>query len=615
MNRFFLAHPEVFHLLHDSVIATDLEGTVLDCNEACEKIYGYSPDEFIGRSVAVLYPPSQVPKMKSLMETVMARGRADGEFLNLTKDGREIWIQLSVSLLQDAEGKPYGMMGFSIDITEQKSVELARREADELGRAARAAAGVGVWHLDFKKKEVGWDEQSSLLLGLPPNAKPSLALFLSCIHPEDRAHVHGLLSEPMPPDSQYAGEYRVTDEDGSTRYLLSRGRTFYDDAGRPDRMVGVSSDITPRKRAEEELRRAEAKYRVFFDSPFVGVASGNLERITDANDTFCKLLGYKREDLTSGAVRWQDVTPSEYLTKDYALLQEMLEKGTGTPIEKEYIRGDGSRIRVILGSSLVSREPIEWSCFILDITQQHRALAALRSGEQMAAAARLGSSLAHEINNPLASLTNIVYLLRNGKGAGSDDLLIAAQEALERVTRITRQMIGIYSERETAAEFDIGNVLEDTLASYSARTRAKNVRIAKRNELLHGTFLGVEPEFRRMLSSLLENAVEHARPGGLVNVRLYHGREWGTKQRSGIKVFISDNGPGIASTQLANLFEPFQSTKARKGSGLGLWTCRGIAEKHGGSVRVRSSTREGKSGTAVMVFLPETPAGMSHRSH
>jgi signal transduction histidine kinase len=226
----------------------------------------------------------------------------------------------------------------------------------------------------------------------------------------------------------------------------------------------------------------------------------------------------------------------------------------------------------------------------------------------MAAAARLGSSLAHEINNPLASLTNIVYLLRHGKAEGGNiDLLTAAQEALERVTRITRQMIGIYSERVLAASFNIGDVMEDTLASYATRTRSKNVRLSKRNDLRNESFVAVEPEFRRMLSALLENAVEHVQPGGAVNVRLYPGREWSDGGRSGIRVVVSDNGPGIPKAQIATLFEPFQSTKALKGSGLGLWMCRGIAEKHGGSVRVRSSTREGMSGTAVSVFLPEGP--------
>jgi PAS domain S-box-containing protein len=153
MKRFFDSHPEVFDRLHDAVIATDLEGRVVDCNEACRRIYGYSREEFIGSSVAVLYPPSQLPKMKTLMEAVKWEGRADGEFLNVTRDGREIYIQLSVTLLRHDDGEPYGMIGLSIDVTQQKQAERERQEADEVNRAARAAAGVGTWCLNLRTGE------------------------------------------------------------------------------------------------------------------------------------------------------------------------------------------------------------------------------------------------------------------------------------------------------------------------------------------------------------------------------------------------------------------------------------------------------------------------------
>jgi PAS domain S-box-containing protein len=604
MKRFFDSHPEVFDRLHDAVIVTDLEGNVIDCNEACRSIYGYSREEFQGRSVGLLYPPSQLSKMAGLIESVKRQGRADGEFLNVTKDGREIYIQLSVTLLCHDDGAPYGMIGVSLDVTAYRMAERARYEADEVNRAARAAAGVGTWWLDLRNGEAHWDEQTNVLLGLPEGCKQSRETFYSRIHPDDRRHVDSLLGRPMPDNSEYIAEYRVPQEDGSCRYLLARGRTVYSD-GTPERMLGVVTDITARKNTEKELHTAEARYRAFFDSPILGVLTVNLERTLDVNESFCNLVGYRREELLSGSIRWQDITPGDYLERDYVAIQELMEKGTAVPYEKEYVRNDNSRVRVMHGAVLISREPLEWSCFVLDVTAHHRALGALRAGDMMAAAARLGSSLAHEINNPLASLTNIVYLLRYSKnGAGNTDLLTAAQEALERVTRITRQMIGIYSERELAAAFNIGDVLEDTLASYAARTRSKNIRVTKRNELRHERFIGVEPEFRRMLSALLENAVEHARPGGAVNVRLYPSRDWSDGGRSGVRVLVSDNGPGIPKAQVANLFEPFQSTKALKGSGLGLWMCRGIAEKHGGSVRVRSSTRDGMTGTAISVFLP-----------
>ncbi len=107
------------------------------------------------------------------------------------------------------------------------------------------------------------------------------------------------------------------------------------------------------------------------------------------------------------------------------------------------------------------------------------------------------------------------------------------------------------------------------------------------------------------MSSLIENAVEHIQPGSTLQLHLYPSHEWSGEKRQGVKIVIRDNGPGIAPERMSNLFEPFISTKPGKGTGLGLWTSRGIVEKHEGSLSVRSSTRVGATGTCVSVFLPE----------
>ncbi len=467
----FSGQPEILNRLHDAVISTTLDGVVNDCNSAAEKIYGYSREELIGKNIAVLYPEDQLCRMRQLIATVRETSRADGEFLNVTKAGKQIWIHLSVSLLRTDQNIPCGMIGFSIDITKQQQVDAARREIELLSQKARDAARVGTWYWDLKTNQLTWDEQSSRLLDLPANCDMSYDLFLSRVHPADRPRVGEVFQHTIESGEEsgegYSTEYRVIREDGRTRWLSGRGRCLRDENDVAVKILGVVTDVTDRKEAELELQRTQAKYRVLFDSPHIGVASGNLERITDSNETFCRLIGYTRQELLSGSVRLQDITPSEYHERDYVSLQELLKTGVTTPYEKEYIRSDGTCINVLLGSALISREPLEWSCFILDITQQHRALSVARSGEQLASAARMGSALAHEINNPLASLTNIMHLLRFGGDVSMrTELLVSAQEALDRVTRITRQMIGLYSQSAAISEFTIGDLLEDTLAHF-----------------------------------------------------------------------------------------------------------------------------------------------------
>lgn len=605
MNFYFTSHPEIFNRLHDSVIWTDLDGNVTDCNTAAERIFGYSREEFIGQSARILYPEDQGQRLQELIAAVLAHGRADGEFLNRTKSGREIWIHLSVSLLCTDQQIPYGMIGFSIDITEQKKAQQAHREAEELNRAARYAGGTGTWYWDLRTGRLGWDEQSYLLLDIPLDQEPGYDLFMSRVHPEDREWLRKLHQDCIENGTEIATEYRVVWRDGTVRWLCGTGRLYRDADQSAIQMLGVATDITARKHAEQELQRAQAKYRVLFESPYLGVASANLQGFTDVNDTYCQLTGYSREELLSGVVRWQDITPDEFLDRDYKCLQEMLASGTGSPFEKEYIRKDGARIRVLLGSALLSREPLEWSCFILDITEQHRTLAALRYSEQLSAAAKMGSALAHEINNPLAALTNILYLLRQSPEHPNQELMTSAQECLDRVNRISRQLIGLWNDSSRVSDLKIEEILADTIASYSGSAAGKNLVIERRNDLSSGTFRAVEGDIRRLLSVLVENAVEHSHPNGTVQVHVRYAREWQRPRRQGLNIIVRDNGPGIAHERLASAFEPFFSTKPKRGSGLGLWVGRNIAEQHGGKVRIRTSVRPGWSGTCVSVFLPD----------
>jgi PAS domain S-box-containing protein len=603
--NFFAGQPEILNRLHDAVISTDLEGLVTDCNTAAEHIFGYSREEFIGQSVGILYPEDQAERQRQLIATVFEKGRADGEFLNRTKSGTEIWIHLSVSLLLTDQQVPYGMIGFSIDITEQRKAEQARRQAEALNRAARAAAGTGTWYWDLRSGRLAWDEQSYLLLDIPLEEEPSYDLFMSRVHPHDRGWLRRLHQDCIENGTEVLTEYRVVRRDGTLRWLCGTGRLYRDANNSAIQMLGVATDITARKHTELELQRSQAKYRVLFESPYIGVASGNLDRFTDVNDTYCQLTGYSREELLSGAVRWQNITPDEFLDLDYKCLQEMLTSGTGSPFEKEYIRKDGRRIRVLLGAALLSREPLEWNCFILDVTEQHRALAALRHTEKLSAAAKMGSSLAHEINNPLAALTNILYLLRNGAEHQSEYLLSSAQESLDRVNRISRQLIGLWSDSSRISDLKIDDIVADTVASYSGSAMGKNLTIEQRNDFSQGTFRSVEGDIRRLLTILVENAVEHSKPNGTVQVHVGSAQEWRGHRRKGLKIVVRDKGPGISHEKLASAFEPFFSTKPKRGSGLGLWVSRHIAEQHGGKVRIRSSVRPDGSGTCVSVFLPD----------
>jgi PAS domain S-box-containing protein len=236
-----------------------------------------------------------------------------------------------------------------------------------------------------------------------------------------------------------------------------------------------------------------------------------------------------------------------------------------------------------------------------DITELKRAEDALNSSELNAAGARMANALAHEINNPLAALTNSLFLLRLGNvPVPADELLSTAQESLWRITKITRQMIGLYNRTAAARRIQVQDVVKDTLANLDSRIKKKGIRFEV--DLSPCEFYGIDADLRQQITALMENAVEQSR--SLVRIKLYSRTSGSGDSRSEFHLIVADDGPGIAPEHRDRIFEPFFSTKTEKGSGLGLWMARGIANKYGGCIRVRSNTAQGSSWTCVVVTMP-----------
>ncbi len=247
-----------------------------------------------------------------------------------------------------------------------------------------------------------------------------------------------------------------------------------------------------------------------------------------------------------------------------------------------------------------------------DVTQRRQTEQTLRASERLTLAGKLSATIAHEIRNPLDTVSNLVYLLQHEQkpDSVSAQYLKMASDELARIAQITSQLLTFHREARSPVQVSVSEILESVLVVFAPQIRQNHIVVERHFETNH-TVRGFPGELRQVFSNLVGNAVEAMSKGGKL---VLHTREssLGTDSaRKGVRVTVLDNGPGIPMGVRKNLFAPFFTTKGEKGTGLGLWVSRGILDKHEGTIHVSSSLKDGRRGSAFSVFLPyEQKLGM-----
>jgi PAS domain S-box-containing protein len=280
---------------------------------------------------------------------------------------------------------------------------------------------------------------------------------------------------------------------------------------------------------------------------------------------------------------------------------------TGQPFEMTFpLRGADGTFRHFLTLAMPVRDAqgkiARWFGSNTDITEQRRSEEALRQTEKLAATGRLAASIAHEINNPLEAVTNLVYLARK-QPANVQNYLKLADHELDRIAQITKNTLGFYRDSASPSEVNISEVLDEVLALYTRKLTFKRIRLHR--ELGDGIkVMGYPGEMRQIFANLTSNAIEALADEGCLKIHAAGAHSWDGQNRDGVRITFADNGSGIAREHRKKIFEPFFTTKKDVGTGLGLWLTLGLVEKHQGSIRVRSSVQPGKTWTVFSVFLP-----------
>ena len=361
------------------------------------------------------------------------------------------------------------------------------------------------------------------------------------------------------------------------------------------------------------LEASEARFRRVVESNMIGILFWDVVgTITDANDAFLTMVGYCREDLRAGLIRWKDMTPPEYAHLDERALDEIAATGVCAPFEKEYIRKDGSRVPVLQGATLLEGHRDRGVCFVLDLTERKRVDAALRDSERqlrhsqkMEAVGRLAGGVAHDFNNLLTVIMGRGELVRDRLPADDPlrrdvDLIVATAG---RAAALTRQLLA-FSRRQVLAPKVIDlNAVVLGVEKMLGRLIGEDIELHVALAPGVGCVKADPGQIEQVIMNLVVNARDAMPHGGRLAIETadatvddpgLHG--------PAVMLAVSDTGCGMDAATQSHLFEPFFTTKEQgKGTGLGLSTAYGIVEQSGGVIRVQS---EPGRGTTFRVYLP-----------
>jgi len=377
--------------------------------------------------------------------------------------------------------------------------------------------------------------------------------------------------------------------------------------------ISLLAASVARKRSEAELNAEDTRRKLaaIVESSDDAIYSTTLDgTVLSWNRAAQALYGYSADEVIGTS--WTLAIPQDRADEFQANLEHLLSGRRIPSYKTERLRKDGSRVSILLSLSPLRDEKgqvVGASSIARDITAQQLAEETMRRNEKLANAGRLTALIAHEINNPLEAVTNLLYLAKQDP-ARADQHLQMAEREVQRIAEIVQQTLGSVRDVADAAPVSVSATLDEVIQVHLERMHAKN--IATEIEFADKDVVrGFGGELRQLFSNLISNAIDALDEGGRLRVRVTQIRAGVNGRLPGVRVTIADNGSGIRAEDRTRIFEPFFTTRRDSGTGLGLWLSEGIVRKHGGSIRLRTSTRTGRSGTAFAVFLPEIPGGAS----
>ena len=625
MARFGSLHAEnrlhkVLESTQDAILAIDGDFCCLYANARAGQIAKKEPAMLFGKSLRTVFPETPaVTIYKELQRTL--RERAPVHFEDqVCSGGAEAtnrWYEFN------AYPSAAGLTLFIRDITERKVADRERKasEGDHL-------------RLEYVLRELPVGviiASQAMRLELVNQAASDL--FGACVAPGrdlsqmKRGARKTLSGEVVDPHYSPLRQTLLTRErlvnvdveyehpDGGNMTLLVNCVPLLRPDGGMRGALCTWADVTSIRKMQKALASSETRLRRLFDSPIIGVISGDEASILEANQAFLTMLGYSAEDLANGGVKWSEITPPEYLHLDARAIMQLSATGFAEQFEKEYIAKDGRRVPVLIGAAACAGDDwAPWIAWVLDRSEHLKMEGRLRDAAKLESIGLLAGGIAHDFNNILTSILGNTSLAREALAPdhAAHGLLESAIHATERAADLTRQLLDYAGKGSVVVRPLNLSVLAREISQLIRTSVPRHVEMELRLAPDLPPVEGDATQLLQLIMNLVINGAEAVgeAPGKVsVVVECMHaeaawlhgaGLDGDLSPGEYVSLEVRDTGCGMDQATQERIFDPFFTTKFT-GRGLGLAAAQGIVRGHKGGIRVKSTPG---NGSLMQVLLP-----------
>jgi two-component system, sporulation sensor kinase E len=613
-------HDETFRIFAEHIAnlawIADRDGWIRWYNRSWFEYTGTILAEMEGSGWTAVHEPQELPRVMATWKSSISGDEAfDMVFSLRARDGSYRPFLTRVVPYKDESGKVLHWLGTNTDISAEVEFSKALRQSEARFRTATEAVDAILWTNNAVGEMVGEQPGWSAFTG------QSLAEYQgygwsNVVHPDDAQPTIDAWEICVRERCLFAFEHRVLRHDGVYRLCSVRALPIIDESDVVVEWVGVHTDVTEdrdvRRRLQETVTALREQQELVDAAELVSQV-GFWRYKPQGADLYLSsgsrhLLGLPQNGEASVTESMDRLMPEDvamvrralddaFVTGNYDV--EFRVKSQDPAVEPRYVRGV---------ANLVKRESGEGYMvgMNVDITRQKLTAEALMRSEKLAVAGRLAASIAHEINNPLEAMTNLVYLLQSTALDPLQQEYVALLDGeLARISRVAIHSLRFHRQSTFPGETPVGELVDAALAVHAGSLRTVGVNVERRLRATRPVY-GFDGDLRQGISNLLENAIDAMRTSEGVH-RLVIGSLDATSPVTGdigIRLTIADTGGGIAKSMLGKIFDPFFTTRSATKTGLGLWVASEIVGKHGGTMRVRSRIGAMHHGSVFQIFLP-----------